>query len=736
MPLEPWDEGGTRLDFDMKVLEKCLFALNISRHNVAAYPAEHPAVAQSVEKFLELLGQLLEFQDSITLAAARNRLMVGGAVLDEKNAVYRSLATVLFEAGLSAVTLTMEVTSDEVILWLQALRRTANAGDDLAQTLAAAKVRGIRVHGFDFSGLHATDLDTVPAPDKKPQKDNHGLMWESFTEALLENTLDPRGSEFPGIDEVDPAILADLMSHVTQRSPAESEPNYENTIITFLRNADQESIDNETRKDFLDKLSVFIDKLTPGTRRHFLGSAFRYLGQRQDLTEEVLTRLSSDTVLGVLDDLGYDQIKVPPLVLELLGKLGQCGGQPDSTRLVAPPKERSQAEVAAGVREIFQRPETERFVPGSYFKLLQGLLGTRRLTGQPQESIDQLLATLDNRNMENRLCEIILEIIDTDPHASETSALEGNLRDLVEYFLQMGDFAALIRTYERLDRHDQEADAFAFPLAQEALEVFRTPEFMGQILEGFTLWERERHDDIRTLIRLVGEPFADPLLERLAEEPGLSGRKLYMACLEDLGAAAHKKIIARLHDPRWYVTRNLVVLLRQSNDRQVLKPLVHLIGHPHPKVQFEVMKTFVAFGDPRAERYLLRELNAEQLERRLNAVLLARSGATPKVLEEMGKLLQEGLSEADLELKIKAVQALAESHLTEAAAAVAGVLRSKNLLRPLLLRRLKEEALRATSRHRPPWAEELLRQTAASSGATAKLAGSLLAAMKEAVNDR
>lgn len=721
--------------FDPKVLERALFSLNIARHNAAAYPAEHPAIVRSVDNVLELLTQLLEFRQEITLGAARDRLLLDGTVLDEKNAVYRSLAGALFDAGISSLTLNSQVTREELVLFLRALRPSTARQENIFISLDKARVKGVAARSFDFGALHATDMETIAAPTQDRQMPT-GLTWEAFTEALLADSLDPQGQDLVDPGEVDPATLANLMSHIQDKNAGGKQSSYEETIISFLRRMDQEEIENESRKTFLEKLSSFIDRLAPDTRRQFLGSAFRFLGQRRSMTEQVLNHLSGETVLEILEDCRHDKIDVPPLVLDLLGKLSQCADPRQGRRQVAAPVQLENAATHERIREIFQRPESSETVSASYQQLLQSLLATRPMYPHPPEGFDELFQGLESHQLEGRLCSIILEMMDADPYSEETAALEGNLKDLVEFFLKMGDFAALTETLRRLQRHVDSSDPFAFPLAKETLAHLLQPDMLAGILEGLSLEDSKRNDEVRELIRVIGAPFADPLLELLSEEKSLSKRRLYMDCLKDLGPSALRSIVARLHDQRWYLVRNLVVLLRDSGDLQVLKPLAQLVGHPHPKVRFEVTKTFLHFGDQRAERYLIRELGSGDLERQLHGVLLARNTQAKDITAKLCDLLNEPLNDKRIDLKTRVIQTLAQNPSVEAGFGLAVFLLSKSLRHPFLHRQLREEILQAIKRHRPAWGIEVLQKVvAASSSGTAREAGELLRELREAGND-
>ena len=72
------------LDLDTMLLSKVVFALNIARHHIATYPPEHPVIATSLDKFLNYLGELLEFREELTIGVARDTLLIGAGILERK----------------------------------------------------------------------------------------------------------------------------------------------------------------------------------------------------------------------------------------------------------------------------------------------------------------------------------------------------------------------------------------------------------------------------------------------------------------------------------------------------------------------------------------------------------------------------------------------------------------------------------------------------------------------------
>jgi HEAT repeat protein len=213
----------------------------------------------------------------------------------------------------------------------------------------------------------------------------------------------------------------------------------------------------------------------------------------------------------------------------------------------------------------------------------------------------------------------------------------------------------------------------------------------------------------------VGAPFADPLLDRLATESSMTLRRYFVDCLVQLGGAGRPAVIARLGDDRWYFVRNLVVILRRLDDRGVLRHISRFISHPHPRVRQEVLRTFLFYQDPEADRLLLKDLKSSSREQRLGAAQLSEFSRSPEVFSSLLEILERGgIADFEFELKRAVVRTLAEIGNPEALAALASVLRGKSLLHPVLHGRLKSEIITSLGRYPAATAAPLLGEIAQS----------------------
>ncbi len=724
---------------DIKVLFKVLYTLNITRHHVTSYPENHPIIESSSTKLLESLQQLFQLTDRISFGIARDVILLGTEALERNNPVFKDLANGLFDSGIVSLVFTQQVTLAEIMFFCRMLsgkREDLIEQGGVTSILFRAGVRGIEANGIDYDAFHSTELARIrPTAGSNSGEPEPGL-WEVFVGGLMDGTLDTAAGDPPENVLLDPYALAEALNRRREhdaQSTRDHQADYESHIVWFLKKVQKEQTVSHLRKETIEKLGLFIDKLNPDVRKQFLNSAFRTLASRKDLVEELLANLQNETLLDIFTQIENQQVVVPQAIMSLLGQMTYQRTGNTHLRDVAAGRKVSEAEIHDRLKILFREDVGDSFVPDDYKESLRWVATNMSNALPKSRQVEELKGSLSTHFVENQVCSIILELVEKiDPDEEQAFSMSRNLMDLLIYFLETGDYGALAEAHERLLGFDRESSPFILPIANEALMFFSSPAIVSEVLTGLDLWGKEKHEEIRTLIRHVGAPFVESLLDRLAEEQDLAMRRFYMVCLGDLKNVARKAILGRLHDRRWYVVRNLVLLLRQADDPEVLTSLGSLVGRSHPKVHLEVMKTYLHFGDPRADRYLVKELEQPNIERKLNAVRLCGASRSPEVVQNLTRIINlKGTSEEIFDLKGAALKALAEIGNPAALPAIEGIITARMLWSPVLLNRLKSHAVRSIVHYRDGRAKELLRRIAAGKGELARLAKSTLAQMTQ-----
>lgn len=682
-------------DLDPKLAANFLVQLNIARRNVAAYPREHPLIAASTGQAALLLERLLAGRSAFTLGVAKDVLLVGDHSLEKSHPVFRDLAKVLFDHGIAAVTFASGLEGRE----LQGFSELLNAGREairdrggIEAAATAAGFRHLRISAVRYDLFRVSEGESPAGADAPRSAAAAGGIWEHFVRGLLAGTLDPAGTLAGAPEQFDPEVLAAIVNERQAGTGGAGGKSYDGAIVSFLRQLDREQLTERYGSETLDKLAALVGRLTPELRRQFLRSSFAALADRGEVAEEVLARLPEEAILEALEEVNSRGATVPPAIAGLLQKLARHPLPPG--RAVAAAPDAAEAGLTEKLRILFREEQGGEFVPERYQAALQTLIALDRIAVIEGEEAGQLKSTLLGHSVETQVANIIPELLPLARQPDQAAVLKRNLLDLCDYFLEMGDFAALTRIHERWSVAGEGEAGPRREMFAKIEEKYAGPEFTEAVLDGLALWGKPRYEEIKALIRQVGAPFTAPLLERLAVESSLTLRRYHVDCLEQLGEAARPAVLARLGDGRWYFVRNLVVILRRLDDPAILRHLRRFMEHPHPRVRQEVLRTFLHFDDPEADRLLLRDLAGSDRELQLGAVQLAEFSRSPEVFARLLETLAHGgIADFEFELKRAVVRTLAAIGNSEALPALAALLHGKSLLHPLQHGRLKGEII-------------------------------------------
>lgn len=702
------NQSKSGLNLDTKLLSDFIYALNIARRQVLAYPPGHPVIAAAADKLFGLLPSMFEFRSDITIGIARDTLLVGGQALDNTNPIYRDFAANLFDAKVASLTVSNDVTAAEICKFFEILRYKPEDLADrggLHRVMILSDIKGLQAQVVDFGAFHATEVDQVHAPKSKVIEDETVLLWKSFVNGLVAGTLDPNGQKLAPDANLDPELLAEIMNRGDGEGAGGQNlvRNYEEAITSFLKETDRDQLQSQACQETLGRLGDLVGNLKPELRRRFLNSTIKSCSGRDEVAGEVFARMPQAQILEAMEQVDTDRLEIPQALMDVLGKLSQQSGSGSGGSRVTGKKDRSSAETSELLGHLFSADHSDQFVPEDYQDALAVLSAAETLPGLDRKLVKELVETLEGHTVEKHFCNVMVDLLDRGTNTVTSKAISRNLEDLILYFLETGDFTSLISVHDHLARHahrTRHEDAFLDTADKSALRVYRSEEFVEQVLDGLDTWGKSQYAAIKSLIKRVGVPFVAPLLERLVDEPGMQKRRLFMECLQTIGVAASEQIQAKLHDKRWFFVRNLVILLRSMDDPSVLHPLGRLVGYANPKVQFEVMRTFLHFKDPRADRYLLKELASTDPAILLNVARLAANSHNPDVARKLSEILNRKLlKEANDTIKSVVIKSLAEMALPEALPAISQFLNSRSLLQSFSSNPLKVEAVKTLVRY-------------------------------------
>lgn len=745
-------------------------AMNIARRNLVAYPRGHALVAESFEKVRAVLIDFFEYSSYFTLGIAKDTLMLGTKALDKKNPVFQNFAHILFEHGIVSLTFFRDLTVDELMDFdhiISQKRNDVQHQGGVASLLAKAKVHNIKVHLIDYRMFQAQE----GLADAETDRDNaqESLFWWHFVRGVMDGTLDPLGLPVDGMEEVDPEDLAAMINkqfggdgklsgkELGERGSVGSQFAGDEGLSTGEpehRNASGEGSKEEALAGqepgggasggemgskkrsgfsaFLDsrkfdfcsldyddtstaRLNRFVRSLDHSLKKIFIERFLSSFTNNTGALNQIIPSLSDDIILEALERNAKKDLYIPPNILDILERLKKESISEDSGEADEFSKSISQEELAEKFSVIFKEDELDRFVPLDYQKILHDVVLADALSAPELSQVRQLEDTLSTQSIQFHLTAVVVDIISKGDVGVTPPYLVQSLKDCCMFLISIGDFHAVSDIYETVMKKAGAPGNDDDVKTSGILEVFADDDFIGNVLDGPAQWGKEKDFYIVELIKKVGSPFVEPLLDRLVSEEDRTIRYFYLDLLGELGTTVKEPAVKKLKDNRWFLVRNLIILLRNLNDPSVLPALHNLLEHPHPRVRHELMQTLIKFNDPVAERIILQEMDSPDTGRCLKAISLAGMTRNTFISQKLLEFLkQRGLGKTILPIKKASVHALGEIGDPSALPTLQDILKARTFFRRHSAMNLKLEIIDSLKKYPAGDASPILKGLASS----------------------
>jgi hypothetical protein len=129
-------------------------------------------------------------------------------------------------------------------------------------------------------------------------------------------------------------------------------------------------------------------------------------------------------------------------------------------------------------------------------------------------------------------------------------------------------------------------------------------------------------DELKTLSTMIGQTSPATLCELLGLVETMKMRKVLIETTSEIAGEKPQIFLPYLSDSRWYLVRNVVLILTQLKNSVLLDQVAALITHRDQRVRKEVLKYLVAVPEPRAKPFILKFLQDEVAGIRIMALQL------------------------------------------------------------------------------------------------------------------
>ena len=669
------------IPLDAKLLSYAIIELNISRRNVAIYPRDHPSVESTLTNAFKFLKQLFGMRSEITLAIAKDTIIIDTYHLDKNNPVYRDFALNLSKMNIAYITFKAGITKEELYRFHSFISEKIEdlTVNNLKEALKKYKLTYIDVGFVDYRKFSTVDPKSV-------QQGNKVSLWERYVYGMIEGTLQSEAVS-DEVRDIPPEILAKLLNKASDRDLKEE--SYDKVITAYMRGSAESIFSGKDLKRLLE----FIDRLNPDLKKKFLSSTVRTFSEDIDSAYQSFRKISVEEIEKFLDTMNKQTIAMPQPLLNLIDKLSHS--IPDSSDAIYLDEEQMEDEefLPSNLAGLFNNDtaskDTEVSVTGKDLEEIQNLLNfdaaqlrTSHLMEFETEFYDDLI--------EKRFNQIILELMSSETVSEEEyQSFVNIIKGQTEQLLWIGQYGQILDTLKVIELN-KALHKFT-DINSRALQYYHSSEFISLLIDSFRILGRNKRKVVSMICEYYDKKIIPYLIDALIEETSQIIRRFLMEIIKQFGSKVIPEATKRLNDDRWFVQRNLLYILSETDSKEVAAYIKPFCKNENSKVRVAAIKCLLNAEDTYAVEIIREYLKSDQ-ENYEQAIALSGSFRIKEVVGDLILLLtKKERSSNDLLNKIPVVRALGDIGDPRALDAFRLIISSYSLLFRKIMEQLKEE---------------------------------------------
>jgi len=599
---------------------------------LSLYPPEHPAVAPAVERTYRKFEGFLRSRGPLSFGISEEEVILTGE--DDKEHHFSSdLARRLHGVGLLTLRVDPGLTREELLLFGRLLARPPDDSKSTGSFDQALKEGGathIVPTLIDYKKILEQSGDN---PDREEKN-----FWRSLVRKVQEGDNEALQEMSDSLQN--PEGLQAMLSMVKDHPDTPSEGGGYAKACAEVQRKVFENLDDTQRKEFSGGLvSQILKKGNDEKGLNALRKTFSHFSD--DMVLEVLAGavVKEGKIDNRITSVFQDMLKGSDREKTLLQKAG--------TRKKNGRRGSYSPEVWEQIRTFLLSGSEKQFMSRDYHQGLEDL-HTGNLPDLPvffdRETLLEIQASLSEERIAARNREVLLDLIRVEDRPDQLRSCLEELREVLTEEALTGNLTSIFSLLREAFSPERVPATSKRATMTNVLLQMEEESWYAVVLRNIGHLKKDEYEFLKGLTTNRPHEAASLLVQLLAKEKSLTGRKRIATLLVLLGTEALPVLLPALKDDRWYLVRNVVMILGRIGDASCIDTLLPLIAHERFQVPREVLHTFSRIGGNRVvpiiRRLLLNRQN--QMEPGLQkaaAVALKRIGS-PKA----GRVLKEGLA--------------------------------------------------------------------------------------------
>lgn len=559
-----------------------LVEFSVSLHKHAIYPSGHPSLEPAAARLTDIATRLLEGRATLAFGVARHQIIIDGVATDPNHPVLRRLAETLHHHQLGAMSILPGVTADEMYAALCAL---AEETPDDAREQRPLDRPHVRFHPLSLDRLEIVDEDPSAAEDvdSEPRR-RRAQLWVGLANAAM-----ARDAEVDPLDTVPDAD--DVAKAIDDRAGAAA---YDQVVVGYLLQITEE-LKNSPSADhgaLRRRTAKLIRALRPETLQRLVTMGGNTT-QRKAFVLGATTGMAMDSVVKILKAAAEASNQtISHGMVRMLSKMASHAERgEDSLRPVA------ENELREQVDSLLSGWDLDDPSPGAYAKTLQHLATSVSAPDTGSDDDGELGFGYELSPM--HVVQTALEVGGTGPvieRGIERALEAGHLHSLYTVLTFLPPGAAM--TADLIRARLGSARAMQVLMSQEPVDL-------------------KMLDALAPFVSIDGY---EVLLDALITTNNRSTRRRLLERLAPTDLDVGPLIVSRLDDDRWYVQRNLLLLLERLRRVPPRFDVARWTQHEDPRVRYHGLSLQLNLQDQRESGIHSALSDSDERVRRLGLV--------------------------------------------------------------------------------------------------------------------
>ncbi len=672
--------GEKELSIDARLLSDAIIELNIARRNVTIYPKDHPSVEKSLNRSFDLLQKIFELREDITIAIAKDTLIIDEFFLEKKNPVYKDFALYMNRLGVAYITFKKGITKDELYEFQKTItdKTLVDSPELIEKKFVEQPLKKLSIGFINYDAFSFVDSTNVEENSKKSS------IWEKYIYGLLTGAL-----QSEDVSDMIQGISPDALGSYLNRTITDEvkEESYDKVITSYISRPSSNIFSDQEMK----KLNELINALKPEIKKQFLASTVRVVSKDVQAAKRFFNEISVDEAVKFINSINEQNLMIPENLKNLIDKFSSLPSMVDEHFIPGSDYIIDDIFLSGDARQLMMEGDEKKFVSEKYMSEIRKLLGYS-LPIAGSDVIKEFDKEYNDDYIERYFSQIIIDLLQSDfvTDIEEYRIFINLLNERVEEFVNTGQFGQIYQLLKLISYNEKNKK---YPeITEQFIKYFYSDDFLIRLIDTFRIFGRQSREEVWLICDYYGELIIPLLMDALSNEESPIMRKFLINLLKRFGNKLIPEALKRLEDKRWFVKRNMLYLLADSKNIEILPYIRPYANYNNSKVCFEALRCLLNYGDEYGITSLKNSLKSGSFEDIEMAANLSGMYRVNEAVDDLLRILKKRtLSSADVYQKVLVVRALGEIGDPRALETLKDLLVSKKLLFKNAIEHLNEE---------------------------------------------